>query len=96
MNHNWDTPPDGDFVRYLERLTPPGPGAVMRGKAAKVVPVVPAPVHAAPARPGRPAAQPSGFSSARPPGPPDLSTIFRQLFSQITDEMKKSSAQKRR
>lgn len=96
MNHNWDTPPDGDFVRYLERLTPPGPGVVMRGKAAPAVPVVAVPSHAAPARPTRPAGQQDGFPPARPPGPPDLSTIFRQLFSQVADEMKKSSAQKRR
>ncbi len=37
MSTPFDTPPNGDFVRYLEKLTTPSPGAVVRGKLIETV-----------------------------------------------------------
>ena len=90
MNRNWDTPPDGDFVRYLERLTSPAPGAVVRGAPRAVRPgMQPAPGAVTPQP--RQQARPAQAPRAAPPGPPDLGTIFRQVFSVLTDEIKKNT-----
>jgi hypothetical protein len=81
MNRNWDTPPDGDFVRYLEQLQAPSPGAVTRAGAQPVR--APAPPRAS--RPGAPAA-PSGnrrpaptTAPPAPVGPPDLAQVLREV-----------------
>jgi hypothetical protein len=90
MNNDWDTPPDGDFVRYLERLTPPTPGAVTRATLNQRM-NRPTPAWAAPSGPAgaRRVAVPQ--AAAARPGPPDLADVLRQLFGQVAGEIKKAS-----
>ena len=67
---DWDTPPDGDFAAYVERLT--------AQKPLQKAPVTQAPAAAAAAAVGRAAQAPSAGAQAQAL-PPDLLQVMRPL-----------------